>query len=105
MAGEDLLHARQVLDGRLVNVHFSDMGSRMPLASFPPARKMLDQHRFPGTGDLALSTLLAALGQGGYTGPVTLEVSPFFVSFWWLPSVRRRLVQAREWMKGQLVTR
>ncbi len=105
MGDEDLLRARQMLDGRLANVHLSDMGVRMPLATLPPVQKVLGQHRFPGTGNLALPALLAALGQSGYTGPVTLEVSPWEVRFWWLPSVRRRLAQALEWMKAQLVTR
>ena len=98
-AGEDLLHARQVFDRRLVNVHLSDMGGRVPLARLPGARVLLGQHRFPGDGDLALSALLADLNHTEYAGPVTLEVNPWVARAWWPPAVRRRLAQAIEWMK------
>jgi sugar phosphate isomerase/epimerase len=98
-AGEDLLHARQVFDRRLVNVHLSDMGGRVPLARLPGARVLLGQHRFPGDGDLALSALLADLNHTEYAGPVTLEVNPWVARAWWPPAVRRRLAQAIEWMR------
>ena len=98
-AGEDLLHARQVFDGRLVNVHLSDFGGRVPLGRFRPVRAALGQHRFPGAGDLPLAELLANLAATGYDGFVTLEVNPLAVRFWWPPAVRRRLAQASAWMK------
>jgi sugar phosphate isomerase/epimerase len=98
-AGEDLLRAREVFDGRLVNVHLSDMGGHIPLSGFHPGRMPLAEHRLPGTGDLPLSALLAALSQEGYAGPVTLEVNPFMAHFWWPPTVRRQLIQVAEWMK------
>jgi sugar phosphate isomerase/epimerase len=98
-AGEDLLHARRVFDRRLVNVHLSDMGGRVPLARLPGAQVLLGQHRFPGDGDLALSALLTDLSRTGYTGPVTLEVNPWVARAWWPLAVRRRLAQAIEWMR------
>lgn len=103
-AGQDLLHARQVFDNRLVNVHLSDMGGRVPLARLPGARVLLGQHRFPGDGDLALSALLADLRRTGYAGPVTLEVNPWVARAWWPPAVRRRLAQASEWMKREVAS-
>jgi sugar phosphate isomerase/epimerase len=99
-AGEDLLRARRTFDGRLANVHLSDMGGQIPLGGLPRARTILGQHRLPGAGDLALADLLADLVRDGYRGPVTLEVNPFALRIWWPPAVRRRLVQAIGWLKG-----
>jgi sugar phosphate isomerase/epimerase len=98
-AGEDLLEARQVFGSRLCNVHLSDLGGRFPLARFSLAHRFLGEHRFPGTGELALLALLADLKGSAYTGPVTLEVSPWAVRAWWPPAVHRRLAQALAWMK------
>lgn len=104
-AGEDLVYARQVFDSRLANVHLSDMGGRIPFSSFSLAHRFLGEHRFPGVGDLALSTLLAELSRDGYAGPVTLEVNPWAAHAWWPPAVRRRLARALEWMKRAMEDR
>jgi sugar phosphate isomerase/epimerase len=98
-AGNDLAHAREVFNGRLVNVHLSDMGGYVPLAAIRRMRILLGEHRFPGAGDLPLASLLADLVATRYTGPITLEVNPFAVRAWWPPAVRRRLLQAVEWME------
>jgi sugar phosphate isomerase/epimerase len=99
-AGEDLLRAQRTFEGRLANVHLSDMGGRIPLRRLPRAEMILGQHRLPGTGDLALADLLASLSRDGYGGPATLEVNPYALRIWWPPAVRRRLVQALDWLKG-----
>jgi sugar phosphate isomerase/epimerase len=99
-AGEDLVCARRLFDGRLVDVHLSDMGGRLgrlPLASI---RSTLGEHRFPGSGDLALPDLLADLAGAGYVGPLTLEVNPVELRIWWPPAVRCRLARAAAWMKA-----
>jgi sugar phosphate isomerase/epimerase len=98
-AGEDLLHAMRVFDSRLANVHLSDVGNWAPLRRVPPVDTVLGQHRFPGTGHLALAELMAGLAQQGYAGPVTLEVNPFAVRVWWPPAVRRRIARGLRWMK------
>ena len=98
-AGEDLLKARQVFDSRLCNVHLSDLGGQFPLAGFSLAYRFLGEHRFPGAGKLPLANLLADLNRNAYTGPITLEVSPWAVRGWWPPAVRRHLAQALAWMK------
>jgi sugar phosphate isomerase/epimerase len=98
-AGVDLLSASRMLDGRLANVHLSDMGGQISLGTVPFVRSELRQHRFPGSGDLALAELLADLAGAGYAGPVTLEVHPIAVRIWWPPAVRRRLAQALVWMQ------
>ncbi|MEJ2210624.1 MAG: sugar phosphate isomerase/epimerase [Anaerolineae bacterium] len=98
-AGEDLLQARRVFDGRLVDVHLSDVGGELPALVPDAARQTLDLHRFPGAGELRLAPLLAALQDDGYAGSVTLEVNPFALRFWWPPAIRRRLAQAAAWMR------
>jgi sugar phosphate isomerase/epimerase len=98
-AGEDLQRVHRLFDGRLVNVHLSDMDeptSQLPLSRL---RTVVGEHRFPGAGDLSLADLLQSLAIDGYSGPVTLEVNPFALRFWWPPAVRRRLAQALSWMK------
>jgi sugar phosphate isomerase/epimerase len=92
-AGDDLQRARHIFDGRLANVHLSDLASQ-------PGRGPLNQHRFPGSGDLALAEFLADLGSSSYGGPVTLEVNPFALRFWWPSAVRRRLAQAVGWIEA-----
>lgn len=98
-AGEDLVHARRTFDGRLVNVHLSDMGGSSAVLRSPRIQRVLGQHRFPGAGDLALSDLLVDLTQSGYAGPVTLEMHPVEVRIWWPPAVRRRLAEAVAWVR------
>jgi sugar phosphate isomerase/epimerase len=98
-AGEDLLQARQTYNGRLANVHLSDMGGRYPLSSNARARQWLGEHRLPGAGDLPLAELLLTLAREGYDGPVTLEASPFDLHAWWPPAVRRRLAATMDWLK------
>ncbi len=98
-AGEDLLGARRLFGDRLVNVHLSDLGGRLLLAESSLVRRFFGEHRFPGTGDLALSDLLGELGRSGYEGLLTLEVSPWSVRAWWPPAVRRYLTRACDWMR------
>jgi sugar phosphate isomerase/epimerase len=98
-ANEDLLGARRLFGDRLVNVHLSDLGGRLPLARSSLVYRSFGEHRFPGMGDLALPDLLGELGSSGYAGLVTLEVSPWSVRAWWPPAVRRYLARACDWMR------
>jgi sugar phosphate isomerase/epimerase len=98
-AGEDILEARRVFGSRLCNVHLSDLGGRLPLSGLPVVHRFLGEHRFPGDGILPLAALLADLKRSAYTGPVTLEISPWAAHGWWPPAVRRRLAQAMAWLK------
>ena len=97
-AGEDLVLARRLFGNRLVNVHLSDLGGPLRWAEFSLVHRFFGEHRFPGVGDLALSELLADLGDSDYAGLVTLEVTPWSVRAWWPPAVRRHLARARQWM-------
>jgi len=82
-----------------VNVHLSDLGGHVPLATLPLVFRFFGEHRFPGVGDLPLAALLQDLNSSGYTGLVTLEVTPWSVRAWWPPTMRRHLVRACRWMK------
>jgi sugar phosphate isomerase/epimerase len=99
LAGQDIDHARRLFHGRLVNVHLSDMGGRIPLAKFQRMRMLFGEHRFPGAGELPLAELLAGLANDEYAGPVTLEISPFAAQAWWPQAIRHRLARAIAWMK------
>ncbi|MGC9332864.1 MAG: sugar phosphate isomerase/epimerase family protein [Anaerolineae bacterium] len=98
-AGEDLLRVQRLFDGRLVNVHLSDMGGWTSKSPLSRLGSMVGEHRFPGAGDLSLADLLQSLARGGYAGFVTLEVNPFAVRFWWPRAVRRQLARALDWME------
>jgi sugar phosphate isomerase/epimerase len=101
-AGEDLFEARNLFDSRLANVHLSDLGGSVPLGSLPFLRKGIGQHQFPGTGDLPLVQFLHSLATDGYAGPITLEVNPFAVRFWWPPAARRYLHRAVDWLSNAI---
>ena len=98
-AGEDLLQARQIFDGRLANVHLSDTGGWVPLSRSRRVEMLLGQHRFPGKGDLDLSGLLASLERESYAGPITLELNPQEVAAWWPPAIRRHMARAANWTR------
>ena len=97
-AGEDLVEAKNLFNGRLVNVHLSDLGGRVPLGSLTLVNKGLGQHQFPGSGELPLAAFLRRLASDGLDGPTTLEMNPFAVRFWWPPAVRRRLHRSFDWL-------
>ena len=99
-AGVDLLYAREVFDGRLVEVHLSDMGGHVPLGKWQVALDLWSEHRFPGAGKLPLPELLAALAAARFEGTVILEVNPFAARIWWPPAARRRLSRAAAWLRG-----
>jgi sugar phosphate isomerase/epimerase len=98
-SGEDLQDAWRTFEGRLVNVHVSDLGGHLPLGSNPFVQRALGEHRFPAAGTLPLAELLGSLYSTGYEGPVTLEVNPVAMRFWWPPAVRLRLSRALTWME------
>jgi sugar phosphate isomerase/epimerase len=86
-----------VMDGyrlvrdRLVNVHFSDLIPRPKLPALAALQTFLVHHQQPGEGILPLRAFLRELLTSGYTGPVTVEVSPTAVQAWSLAHIRRRL--------------
>lgn len=77
----DLLDSLDYFDGRVGNVHLSDM-REVPhwLMSQPRLHSYYRQHQFPGTGKLPLREMLRDLQRRGYPGPITYELSPLAVN-------------------------
>jgi sugar phosphate isomerase/epimerase len=73
----DLLDSLRFFDGRVGNVHLSDLRS-VPhwLLRQPRLHSYYRQHQLPGTGVLPLRELLRDLKQRGFQGPITYELSP-----------------------------
>jgi sugar phosphate isomerase/epimerase len=90
----DLIHALGYFDGRLANVHFSDL-REVPgwVMKLPQLHSYLRQHQMPGSGFLPLKEFLRELDLRGYQGPITYELSPLALQFW---SFRRAGGKLRE---------
>jgi sugar phosphate isomerase/epimerase len=81
--GLDLIDSLKYFDGRLANVHFSDLCEVPPwVMKRPRLHSYLRQHQMPGTGLLPLKGLLRELEVRGYDGPITYELSPLPLRFW-----------------------
>ncbi len=89
-----LLQALDYFDGRLRNVHLSDL-REVPdwVMQRPRLHSYLRQHQMPGSGYLPLRDFLRALKARGYRGPITYELSPLPLKFW---SPRRAEQKLRE---------
>lgn len=89
----------QCFDGRLANVHLSDVSESCILPDIFDCHSFLRRHQFPGEGMLPLVDLVQRLMMDGYEGPVTLELSPVTLRLWWPPTAERRLRQAVAWFR------
>jgi sugar phosphate isomerase/epimerase len=84
----ELLEAYSLLDGRVVNIHFSDFSQRCVIPDWPPLHTLFRHHQMPGEGELPLSEFGHELLSSGYRGILTLEVSPTALKAW-SPSLAR----------------
>ncbi|MGB9723440.1 MAG: sugar phosphate isomerase/epimerase family protein [Chloroflexia bacterium] len=86
----------------LLNIHLSDVRGGGWWVRFSYPRSIFGQHALPGTGSLPLPALLREMGQDGYTGLITLELSPVALRFWNRPALRaalqRSLQDCRLWV-------
>jgi sugar phosphate isomerase/epimerase len=91
----DLLDSLQFFDGRIANVHLSDLRD-VPhwLMNQPRLHSYFRQHQFPGTGTLPLRATLHDLKQRGYDGPITYELSPLAIHALTPWRVEKKLRQA-----------
>jgi sugar phosphate isomerase/epimerase len=100
-AGDDVLEACRMTSQRLANVHLSDV--RLPPARLD--RPLLDSffkhHQVPGEGILPLEAVMALLVGARYSGPLTLELSPFAIGWPRPAAVRNRLAGAVDWVRSR----
>lgn len=88
----------EMFRGRIANVHLSD--ARAKDESQPKwLQTIARHHQIPGEGILSLEQFLAGLRTDGYTGPLTLELSPTPLAIWSPREARKRLAKAREWVE------
>jgi len=92
-AGYDLWEAYDLLDGRLANVHYSDWVQRPLFLKWQPLYTLFRHHQMPGQGGLPLEGFLRTLLARGYSGVLTLEVSPLALRAWRPSRVRERLAE------------
>jgi sugar phosphate isomerase/epimerase len=99
----DLIDSIGYFDGRLANVHFSDL-REVPgwVMRQPPLHSYLRQHQMPGSGYLPLKEFLRVLGQRGYQGPITYELSPVPLQFWSFRRVADRLKECVDFVHEAL---
>lgn len=91
--GEDLLELYARVRSRLRNIHLSDWIIR---GGKPRT------HLVPGEGALNLPAFLRTLAQDGYSGLVTLEISPYHLHAWSLRQGRERLAQSLAYVREQM---
>lgn len=99
----DLLDSLEFFEGRVANVHLSDLRA-VPhwLLNQPRLHSYYRQHQFPGTGTLPLRALLRELKQRGYNGPITYELSPLAIHALTPWRVERKLRQAVEFVRSAI---
>ena len=88
-----LMDTYGVVRGRLAHVHLSDLRPPHHLLNLPLLHSFFRDHQLPGSGTLPLAELLAALAIDGYTGDITLELSPVALRTY-RPAEARRLLAA-----------
>jgi len=99
----DLLESLKFFDGRVANVHLSDM-REVPhwLMNQPRLHSYYRQHQFPGSGTLPLQQLLRQLQQRRYDGTITYELSPLAVNALTPWRVEKKLRQAVQFVRDAL---
>jgi len=90
----ELLEAYAAVNGRVVNVHLSDLAKHPLFPDWPPLYTFFRHHQLPGEGTLPLAEFMRVLVASDYSGPVTLEVSPVALKAWSPSRVREGLAKA-----------
>jgi sugar phosphate isomerase/epimerase len=90
----ELIEAYAAVNGRVVNVHLSDLAQRPLFPDWPPLYTYFRHHQLPGEGMLPLAEFVRVLVASDYSGPITLEVSPVPLKAWSPSRVREGLAKA-----------
>lgn len=102
--GIDLIQSLDLFEGRLVNVHFSDL-REVPewQMKLPQLHSYVRQHQMPGSGILPLKEFLLELKSRGYQGPITYELSPLPLHVWSFRRAGERLRQCVEFVREAIL--
>ena len=98
-SGYELLEAYALFEGRVVNVHFSDLVQRRLFPDWPPLYTFFLHHQMPGEGILPSVEFVRRLLAAGYSGIFTLEISPTAIQAWSIPRVREGLRNAVDFVR------
>lgn len=100
----DLLDSLRWFQGRVANVHLSDL-REVPhfIRSQPRLHSYFRQHQFPGSGDLPLKQFLRELKLRGYDGTITYELSPLAVNALTPWRVEKKLKEAEAFVRKSIV--
>jgi sugar phosphate isomerase/epimerase len=98
----DLNEAYAVLAPVLANVHLSDLRRPPGRFGFHWLDTVWRHHLVPGAGCLPLDRFVALLGQTGYQGLLTLELSPLAISGWSVTGARRNVESSLRFVKQHL---
>jgi len=101
-AGSFSLSLTETLDAvapRLADVHLCDIVSCTRGPRSATWRYSASQHRIPGQGQLDLGSFLMRLGQIGYGGPITVEVTPFALRVWSRRYTAQKLHQIAQFVR------
>lgn len=101
----ELQEAYALLDGRVVNVHFSDLVHRRIFPDWPPLYTFFRHHQMPGDGVLPLTEFVHMLVATGYSGIFTLEVSPTAIQAWSPSRVREGLANLVQFVRRREAVR
>ena len=80
--GLPLIREYEGVAGLINHVHLSDYRLPPPLLDKPQFDTYLKHHQLPGAGQLPLQAFLHRLRAGGYSGAITLELSPVALQIW-----------------------
>jgi sugar phosphate isomerase/epimerase len=95
----ELLEAYALVDGRVVNVHFSDLAHRRIFPDWPPLYTFFTHHQMPGEGVLPLTEFVHMLLATGYSGIFTVEVGPTAIQAWSPSRVREGLANLVQYVR------
>lgn len=99
--GLDLIGSLDYFDGRLANVHFSDLRDVSDwVMRLPQLHSYVRQHQLPGSGMLPLKEFLRDLARRGYRGPITYELSPLPLKFWSPRQVAAKLRECVDFVRS-----
>ncbi len=100
--GLNIVSALDVVYTRLANIHLSDRRDEPPALASGILNSLTREHQLPGGGDLPLGLFLQRLRAKGYSGAVTLELSPVALASWRSQAALDRTAHAVSFVREHL---